>query len=414
MSYNKALLGDLCKIRQGRYIAPDVMKTVKSSEFDIPVYGGNGILGYTNKISHSRDVSLITCRGSKCGLMQWVKAPIWLSNNAMSCDTSHSVENRMLHYLFLNSTFDDVTTGSAQPQITIGHLSKKIFIVPEKMYWAKIVHILQSFDDRIDLLKRTNQTLEAIAQTIFKSWFVNFDPVHAKQQGLACAGIDAETAELFPNSFEDSELGQIPKGWEVLSFDKTIHVTGGGTPKTSNPDNWTGDIPWYSVVDAPQKGELFVIDTQKHITENAIKNSSTRLLPKGTTIISARGTVGKLAIVGVEMAMNQSCYALRGNYEDSYFTYFSTERLIETLKQSAHGSVFDTITTDTFKQIHVIYPDQKIVKAFEGVVGPLLEKIRQNVILAKTLSRIRDTLLPRLISGKLDVSAIETQFEETA
>jgi type I restriction enzyme S subunit len=102
--------------------------------------------------------------------------------------------------------------------------------------------------------------------------------------------LDEATARLFPDSFEESALGLVPRGWRVQSFRETIHIIGGGTPKTSNPDFWGGDIPWFSVVDAPATSDVFVVDTEKHITEAGLNGSSTKLLPTGTTIIFARGT----------------------------------------------------------------------------------------------------------------------------
>src|SRR5690606_18527750 len=137
----------------------------------------------------------------------------------------------------------------------------------------------------------------------------------------------------------------------------TVHVSGGGTPKTSIPEYWNGDIPWFSVVDAPAATDIWVLDTEKHISEKGVNESSTKPLPIGTTIISARGTVGRLALTGKVMAMNQSCYGLRGKANDTYFTFFRTKRLVDTLKQHSHGSVFDTITRDTLQRVIVVYPD---------------------------------------------------------
>jgi restriction endonuclease S subunit len=264
-----------------------------------------------------------------------------------------------------------------------------------------IVSVLSRLDDRITLLRETNATLEAIAQALFKSWFVDFDPVRAKMEGRAPEGIDEATAALFPDALEESELGWVPKGWRLQTFRETIQIIGGGTPKTSNPDFWGGDIPWFSVVDAPGPSDVFVIDTEKHITDAGLHGSSTKLLPVGTTIISARGTVGKLALTGRTMAMNQSCYGLRGKAGDTYFTYFSATRLVEQLQQRAHGSVFDTITQETFSGVHVAYPEPPAIKAFDAAVDALMARIRANLFQAQTLSTLRDTLLPRLISGQL-------------
>jgi type I restriction enzyme, S subunit len=193
----------------------------------------------------------------------------------------------------------------------------------------------------------------------------------------------------------------VPKGWRNLPFTDTVKVIGGGTPKTSIPEYWDGEIPWFSVVDAPTITDVFVIDTAKHISAEGLNKSSTKLLAEGTTIISARGTVGRLALVGREMAMNQSCYGLRGKADDAYFTYFSTYRLVESLKQRSHGSVFDTITTETMKGVFVIYPDTEVIQAFEMTLTPVMNRIKTNLEQAQTLATLRDTLLPRLISGQL-------------
>lgn len=286
--------------------------------------------------------------------------------------------------------------------------------VPSLREQHEISDFVGSIDDRITLLRETNATLEAIAQALFKSWFVDFDPVRAKQQGRAPEGMDEATAALFPDAFAESELGLVPKGWQALSFTETIDVIGGGTPKTSVAEYWNGEIPWFSVVDAPSTTDVFVIDTEKHITSAGLNNSSTKLLPTGTTIISARGTVGRLALVGREMAMNQSCYGLRGKAGDAYFTYFSTYRLVETLKQRTHGSVFDTITRDTLAGVSVIYPSTEIINAFEATVGAIMARIQRNLVQAQTLATLRDTLLPRLISGQLRLPEAAALVEELA
>ena len=260
---------------------------------------------------------------------------------------------------------------------------------------------LGTLDDRIRLLRENNATLEAIALALFKSWFVDFDPVRAKMADLAPEGMDEAMASLFPDDFEDSVLGEIPIGWPICSFRDSIHMIGGGTPNRSNSTYWGGDIPWFSVADAPAATDVFVVDTEKHITSEGLNGSPTKLLPAGTTIISARGTVGRLALTGCEMAMNQSCYGLRGKAGDDYFTYFSTARLVEQLKQRAHGSVFDTITKETFGRVFLSYPSSEVIAAYDELVMPLMERMNANLMQSRSLTNLRDTLLPRLISGQL-------------
>lgn len=284
--------------------------------------------------------------------------------------------------------------------------------VPSLRDQDKVIAVLGSLDDRITLLRETNATLEAIAQALFKSWFVDFDPVRAKMEGRVPEGMDEGTAALFPDAFEESELGIVPREWRVQSFRETIRIISGGTPKTTKADFWGGDIPWFSVVDAPANSDVFVVDTEKHITEAGLNGSSTKLLPVGTTIISARGTVGRLALTGNPMAMNQSCYALRGIAGDNYFTYFSTKRLVEQLKQRAHGSVFDTITQESFAGVLVSCPGEPVIAAFEDLVEALMLRIRENLIQTQTLATLRDTLLPRLISGQLRLPESEALLAE--
>jgi restriction endonuclease S subunit len=325
-----------------------------------------------------------------------------------SCDT------RFIFYTLLlkRQLIEMLAEGSVQKNLYISNLGNLKIELPIFAEQTAISEVLCAFDDRITLLRETNSTLEAIAQALFKSWFVDFDPVRAKQEGREPEGMDADTAALFPDSFEESELGLVPKGWNHVPFTDTVYVIGGGTPKTSIPEYWNGDIPWFSVVDAPTITDVFVIDTQKHITEQGLNNSSTKMLMEGTTIISARGTIGRLALVGREMAMNQSCYGLRGKADDSYFTYFSTYRLVESLKQRSHGSVFDTITTETMKGVFVVYPDKAVVQALETLLLPIMNRMKNNLEQAQTLTTLRDTLLPRLISGQLRLPDAETLIEE--
>jgi type I restriction enzyme S subunit len=253
-----------------------------------------------------------------------------------------------------------------------------------------------------------NATLEAMARALFQSWFVDFDPVRAKLDGRPPAGLDDTTAALFPAHFQDSPLGPIPQGWEVCSLANKIELLSGGTPKTSEPDYWDGDIPWYSVKDAPSETDVWVVQTERHVTKLGIANSATQILPEGTTIISARGTVGKLALVGTPMAMNQSCYGVRGvKGYGNFFTYFALRQATNDLQQRTHGTVFDTITRQTFETLDWIFPPANLTTAFDHTVAPLLVQLRANLHQSRTLAALRDTLLPKLLGGALRVADID-------
>lgn len=360
---------------------------------------------------------IFVCKGSP-GRTNWVPDPV---DFCIAQDmVAVRADTKIIYpkYLFaalrssaVQTQIDNMHVGTMIPHFKKGDFDKLLIPVPDGCAQKEIGDFYFSISERIDLLRKANTTLEAIAQALFKSWFVQFDPVHAKQQGRAPEGMDAQTAALFPDAFEESELGVVPKGWVSTTFFETIQIIGGGTPKTSNPDFWGGSIPWYSVVDAPNESDVFVIDTEKKITTEGLNGSSTKLLPKLTTIISARGTVGKLALTGCEMAMNQSCYGLRSKNEAHFFNYFSTKRLVSSLKQKAHGSVFDTITQETFKGVDVVLPSSNVLAAFENFVEPLFARVLKNLQQAKSLSELRDTLLPRLISGQLRLPEAQAQLE---
>ncbi|QNI70306.1 restriction endonuclease subunit S [Cyanobium sp. NS01] len=278
-----------------------------------------------------------------------------------------------------------------------------------------IAAVLGALDDKIELNRRMNATLEAMARALYQSWFVDFDPVRAKLDGREPVGLDPATAALFPEHFVESALGPIPQRWEVCSLANKIELLSGGTPKTSEPNYWDGDIPWYSVKDAPSETDIWVIQTEKQVTKLGVDNSATQVLPEGTTIISARGTVGRLALVGTQMAMNQSCYGVRGvNAYADFFTYFSLRQATADLQQRTHGTVFDTITRQTFETLDYIFPPAPLMQAFDRTVEPSLAQMRANIHQSHTLTTLRDTLLPKLLSGELMAKDAESLIGKVA
>ena len=282
--------------------------------------------------------------------------------------------------------------------------------IPPKPVQISISELLGSMDGKIELNQRMNETLEAMAQAIFRDWFVDFGPVRRKLEGatdpvvimgglmpdLACA---AELAGLFPDAMGGEEL---PVGWSNPPLSEHLEIIGGGTPKTSNPNYWGGDLPWFSVVDTPSGSDVFVFDTEKRITPAGLADSSARLIPAGTTIISARGTVGNLAIAAQDMTFNQSCYALQSARGDHpYFVYLLAAHAVDQLRSMAHGSVFSTITRQTFEAMSFASPHVAVLDAIEGLLSPLFQRIKAAVAENRTLAETRDYLLPRLMSGEV-------------
>ncbi|WP_335916835.1 restriction endonuclease subunit S [Shewanella chilikensis] len=360
---------------------------------------------------------------------------------------SQDLDKTYLYFLLRSNQYRHHVVSGATGT-TVKHTSpKKIlafeFHMPPKPLQIQIGQHLLALENKITLNRQINQTLEQMAQTLFKSWFVDFDPVmdnaldagnpipdelqhraearKAVRQGQAAADkeregfkpLPDEVRKLFPDAFEESELGWVPKGWKEKPIISLINLIGGGTPKTTEESYWGGEIPWFSVVDAPNDSDVFVLDTEKKVTEAGVANSSTKVLRIGTTIISARGTVGKCALVATPMAMNQSCYGVVGaEGVHDYFVYYLLRQSVKQLQQRSHGSVFSTITRDTFNSLKLATGDASMTQLFGNTVSPWFEKILANNQQQSSLERLRDTLLPKLISGELRLDDAEVAVEQ--
>lgn len=267
-------------------------------------------------------------------------------------------------------------TGSAQPQFNAVRMGQFRFSCPPLPIQRRIAAVLGALDDLIE----TNQRL--------------------------CKSASSLVRALFHNALGDLRPELKPE-WGVGTFAGLVDILGGGTPNTGDAEAWGGDIPWYSVVDAPEPSEIWCIETEKTITPHGLSSSSTRLLPVGATIISARGTVGRLALVGVPMAFNQSCYGLVSRFDAPVFTYSATEALVGQLQRMAHGSVFSTITRDTLDAVQIALPPAPVVKDFESQVSSLAEAIHGYLTENLQLRRTRDELLPLLMSGRVSPGEVD-------
>ncbi len=335
------------------------------------------------------------------------------SQMAISVDTE--LVNRDFVYYFLRSpAFADYshaqTIQTGVPHINLGILRDAPTSFPKKEVQREIATILGALDDKIELNRKTAATLEEMARALYRSWFVDFDAVNAKAAGRAPAHMTSQTAALFPDSFGDDGL---PEGWRVQPLLEVVELLSGGTPKTSVPEFWNGDILWASAKDVSQCGNAFLITTERKITAEGLKKSSTKIIPKLSTVVVARGaTTGRACMFGDDIAMNQTCYALRSRNDRPFFAncLFMTEVLGITL--AAHGSVFDTITTKTLQAVSVVSPCEGLSEAFEREVSPMFNRILDLTRENQTLATLRDTLLPRLMSGELRVGEAKERVEE--
>lgn len=343
----------------------------------------------------------------------------WLHNQRVglvSVKPDVPVHPEFLHYLLRSREYRhwvvSSATGSTVKHTSPGRICTYQFALPPISVQTGIGAVLTALDDRITLLRETSATLEAIAQALFKSWFVDFDPVRAKAEGLEPQAMDSTTAALFPDSFEESELGVVPTGWRVGSILDIANLLSGGTPKTDRAEYWGGDIPWASAKDVSQAANSILTCTDRTITDLGLQKSSTKMIPAYSTVVVARGaTTGRMVMFGKSMAMNQTCYALESKVGTPIALYLVLKKEIDALTQKAHGSVFDTITTSTFSASKTLLIPNTLLRCFESVAGPLFHRMLAGTQKAETLTQLRDTLLPRLISGQLRLPGAEEMLE---
>ena len=268
--------------------------------------------------------------------------------------------------------------------------------------------VLGAIDDKIDLNRRMNQTLESMARALFRSWFVDFGPVVAKADGRRPFGVSPEIASLFPNALAPSSIGPIPQGWATGSILSAVRLLSGGTPKTSVPEYWNGTIPWASAADVSQCQDCFLLKPERTITPLGLEQSPTKVISAFSTVIVARGaTTGRMCLFGLDMAMNQTCYGLRSKSESHYYVYCLAKEAVSDLVHNAHGSVFDTITTQTFESSNVVLPNERVVARFEREVEPFFRSIQRQQEESAILAALRDTLLTKLMSGELRARDVE-------
>lgn len=266
-------------------------------------------------------------------------------------------------------------------------------------------------DDRIALLRETNATLEAIAQALFKSWFVDFDPVHARALGEEPAGLSPEVAALFPASFEDSELGMVPKGWRAGAFgDVCARIESGGTPKRSVPEYWGGGVPWLS------SGEVrnpIVFDTKETITDLGVRESAAKLWPQGTTVVAMYGaTAGEVCLLAKPTTANQACCGLIPKSQTRAFMFMCARRERVALASKSSGSAQQNLNKGLIESHSLVLPPNEVLNAYEESAGALLDCWIANAQQAQTLATLRDTLLPRLISGQLRLPEAKAMVRE--
>ena len=304
-----------------------------------------------------------------------------------------------------------MVSGSAQPQLPIRDLQQIEIPIPNFCDQTAISHILGTLDDKIELNQKMNQTLEEIAKAIFKSWFVDFDPVRAKAEGRP-TGLPPEISDLFPNELVDSELGEIPKGWEVAIVSGFGNIVCGKTPSTKDPDNFGGEFPFITIPD--MRGNLISLLTDRSITKKGADALKGKMLPAGSICVSCIATPGLVSITSTDSFTNQQINSIVPlNENDREYLLFSMMTFGDLISSAGSGgSVFANLSTGRFKELPILQPNEQLRTVFSKIIRPMLERIELSQQEISSLSELRDTLLPKLISGELRIPDAEKFLEE--
>jgi type I restriction enzyme S subunit len=241
---------------------------------------------------------------------------------------------------------------------------------------------------------------------------VDFDPVRAKAEGRKPVGMDEETAALFPDSFEDSEMGKIPKGWSVMPIGEVLEAVGGSTPSTSDPKYWGGNVNFATPKDMAPLLFPVLLDTERRISEKGLEQISSGLLPPGTVLMSSRAPIGYLAITEIPVAVNQGFIAMKCIRElpNLYVLHWARENM-DVIISNANGTTFLEISKKNFRPIKVVVPTRTVLDRFMTNIFPLHHRLVMNEKESRTLAYLRDTLLPKLLSGEIRVKEAEKVVE---
>ena len=335
-----------------------------------PVVASTGIAS-THCEAKVKGPGVVIGRSGSIGGGQYIDADFWPLNTTLWVKDFKGNHPRFIYYLLKSIDFSSFNAGAAVPTLNRNHLISIKVSLPGYETQKKIADILGTIDEKIELSRQMNQTLEQIGQALFRHYFID-NP-------------DA-------------------KGWKTEKIGKFINIKGGGTPSTKNSNYWGGGIAWSSPRDLANQKCAFLTRTDKTLTREGLKKVSSGLLPEGTLLLSSRAPIGYVAFAGVDLAINQGYIAfLPDGMLPNNFMYFWLKENMQRVKDAANGSTFLEISKSSFKNIQYKHPDDQSLRGFESKISDVLEHIKENEAQIQTLVTLRDSLLPKLISGEIKI-----------
>lgn len=369
--------------------------------FDLPVQdrkaGAFPVIASTGEVGRHQEAKVkapgvVIGRSGSIGGGQYIENDFWPLNTTLWVKDFKGNNERYCYYLLKTIDFQQYNSGSGVPTLNRNHVHPLPVLKPFRDEQDEIADLLGSIDQKIELNQRMNETLEGMARAIFKSWFVDFDPVHAKAEGLAPEGMNAQTAALFPDSFTDEG---IPEGWKETKFEKCFDFTMGQSPPGDTYNEEQQGIAFY-------QGRR---DFRFRYPENRVYcTAPSRFANAGDTLLSVRAPVGDLNMAIENCCIGRGLSAIRHKSKGRSFTYSAMLNMQPMFDAyNSEGTVFGSVNKASLGNLAWLEPSKDIVNAFEKIAENLDQKIENNIKQNQTLAALRDTLLPKLISGELRV-----------
>ncbi len=379
MEWKEDILGNVLEVKYGK-------DHKKLAEGQYPVYGSGGLMRYVDSKLYDGPSILIPRKGTLNNIM-FVESPFWTVDTMFwTIINTDKIDPKFLFYSICKRDFASMNVGSAVPSMTVRILNDIQISYPKNLDdQRRIASILSSLDRKIELNNKINADLEEMAQAIFKNWFVDFEPFK-------------------DGKFVDSELGMIPEGWKVGGLDEIADVVGGSTPSKAKPEYYTQKgIAWLTPKDLSNHPAVYTSRGEIDITEEGYNSTSTKLMPKGTILFTSRAPIGYISIAQNDICTNQGFKSLVPKKAGTCFLYCFLKYVTPEIENKSTGSTFKEASGALMKSLQVIMPDQKVFEEFEEIVSPLFARIESLEKENSRLSLLRDTLLPRLMSGELEV-----------
>ena len=395
--WKNCTLGELVKFQRGHDLSKKNM-----IEGIYPVAGSNGIIGYHNE--YTTEAPCITIgRSGNVGTPFYYNKRCWAHNTTLYIKEFYDVDPKFIYYYLKTLNLGYYAGGSAVPTLNRNHINPISVCVPSNIEeQKKISEVLTTLDNKIELNNEINKTLEEMAQALFKRWFVDFE--FPNEEGKPYKSSGGEMVE--------SELGMIPKGWSVKKIKEIGEVVAGGTPSTKNAEYYDGNIPWITPKDLSGYDRKFISKGARSITELGMQKSSAKLMKKGTVLFSSRAPIGYIAIADNDVTTNQGfksivCdeHIINNNYVYHYLHYNK-----ESIESVASGSTFKEVSGTTMKMLDILVPQIELLTKFKEVLEAYDSRLKSNYKENDSLIELRDSLLPKLMSGEIRVDDIKVNL----